>query len=137
LKGIGIRGAGASDGLSGGRTVIESTQKPPPIRSKKMKGSYGQKVQDWASKAFNADVNVDEAERLISAIGGGAILLTSANLRSLRGLLATMIGASLVYRGVTGHSPIYSALGLKTCGRESGRGTRMATSAPEQTAAGI
>ncbi|HUE12933.1 MAG TPA: DUF2892 domain-containing protein [Planctomycetaceae bacterium] len=84
-----------------------------------MTGSFTEMAQQVASKAFDKQLNVDETERLVSAIGGGAVLLTTANLRSLRGLLATVVGASLVYRGVTGHCPFYSFLGLKTCGQES------------------
>jgi uncharacterized membrane protein len=84
-----------------------------------MTGSFTEIAQQVASKAFDKQLNVDETERLVSAIGGGAVLLTTANLRSLRGLLATVVGASLVYRGVTGHCPFYSFLGLKTCGQES------------------
>jgi uncharacterized membrane protein len=93
-----------------------------------MKGSYTQAAQEYASKAFENTLNVDETERLISAIGGGAILLTTANLRSLRGLVATLMGASLIYRGVTGHCPFYSLLGMQTCGRESASTQRGAMS---------
>jgi uncharacterized membrane protein len=87
-----------------------------------MKEALGHRAQEVASKAFGNEVNVDEAERLISAVGGGAILLTAANLRSLHGLLATMMGASMIYRGVTGHCPFYSVLGLRTCGQASSCG---------------
>jgi uncharacterized membrane protein len=79
-----------------------------------MKGSYTHAMQQCASKAFENTTNVDETERLVSAIGGGAILLTTASLRSVRGLVATLMGASLIYRGVTGHCPCYSLLGVKT-----------------------
>jgi uncharacterized membrane protein len=86
-----------------------------------MKGSYTDMAQQLAAKAFENETNVDETERLVSAIAGGAVLLTSANLRSLHGLLATVVGASLVYRGVTGHCSLYSLLGVKTCGQRSSR----------------
>ncbi len=93
-----------------------------------MKEAFGDKAQELALKAFGNEVNVDEAERLISAVGGGAILLTAANLRSLHGLLATVMGASMIYRGVTGHCPFYSILGLRTCGQGSSRGEGRAAS---------
>jgi uncharacterized membrane protein len=79
-----------------------------------MKNSHTQTLQQCAAKAFDNTVNVDETERLVSAIGGGAILLTTANLRSVRGLVATLMGASLIYRGLSGHCPCYSLLGMKT-----------------------
>jgi uncharacterized membrane protein len=101
-----------------------------------MKEAFAEKAQELASQAFGNQVNVDEAERLISAVGGGAILLTAANLRSLRGLLATVMGASMIYRGVTGHCPFYSVLGLKTCGQASSRGAgRSASNSRERAGA--
>jgi uncharacterized membrane protein len=72
-------------------------------------------TQDIAAKALNTDINLDETERLLSAVGGGALLLTTANLRSVRGLLATVVGTGLLYRGMTGHCPCYSILGVRTC----------------------
>ncbi len=101
-----------------------------------MKEAFGDKAQELALKAFGNEVNVDEAERLISAVGGGAILLTAANLRSLHGLLATVMGASMIYRGVTGHCPFYSILGLRTCGQGSSRGEgRTASNSRERAGA--
>jgi uncharacterized membrane protein len=72
-------------------------------------------IQDIAEKALGSEINLDETERLLSAVGGGALLLTTANLRSLRGLLATIVGSSMIYRGMTGHCPFYSILGIRTC----------------------
>jgi uncharacterized membrane protein len=101
-----------------------------------MKEAYGHLAQELASKALGNEVNVDEAERLISAVGGGAILLTAANLRSFHGLLATVMGASMIYRGVTGHCPFYSILGLRTCGQSSSHGEgRAASNSRERTGA--
>jgi hypothetical protein len=57
-------------------------------------------------------VNVGQTERLLSVLGGAAILLTTAGLRSFRGLLGTAIGGALVYRGLTGHCPVYQVLEL-------------------------
>jgi uncharacterized membrane protein len=104
-----------------------------------MKGSYTHSVQQCASKAFENTINVDETERLISAIGGGAILLTTASLRSFRGLIATLMGASLIYRGVTGHCPCYSLLGVKTSEEGAGnrqRGSMSASGSRERVGAG-
>jgi uncharacterized membrane protein len=96
-----------------------------------MTKSYGQLAQEIATKAFDSDVNLDETERFLSAVGGGALMLTTANLRSLRGLLATAVGASLVYRGITGHCPFYSTLGVRTCPAGSKRSTWTGSSARE------
>jgi uncharacterized membrane protein len=57
-------------------------------------------------------VNVGNAERWISAIAGGAIAIAGIRARSLPGLLAAAAGGALVYRGATGHCPVYAALGV-------------------------
>ena len=60
------------------------------------------------------DVNVNEMERWFSLVGGG--LLTAAGLREggVLGLGLAALGGGLVYRGVTGHCPMYSALEMNT-----------------------
>ena len=66
-------------------------------------------------------INVGQTERLVS-VGLGAFLLSSGlnNLtrHPLKGLLRTAIGGFLLYRGVSGNCPGYSALG-KTKGVSS------------------
>lgn len=101
-----------------------------------MQSSYVEMAQDLACKAFGSnEINLDETERIFSAIGGGAVLLTSANLRSLRGLLATVIGGSLVYRGLTGHCPFYSAVGFKTSDKSAAaKGRSSSTSGSRERA---
>lgn len=59
-------------------------------------------------------VNVSQNERMIS-VGLGAFLLSSGlnNLFShpIKGLLRTAIGGALLYRGVSGHCPMYASMG--------------------------
>ena len=59
-------------------------------------------------------VNVGQNERMIS-VGLGAFLLSSGfnNLtrHPVKGLIRTLIGAGLLYRGVSGHCPVYSSMG--------------------------
>lgn len=59
-------------------------------------------------------VNVGQNERMIS-VGLGAFLLSSGlnNLFShpIKGLLRTAIGGALLYRGVSGHCPMYASMG--------------------------
>ena len=68
-----------------------------------------------------SSINVAQNERMIS-VGLGAFLLSSGmnNLtrHPIRGLFRTIIGAGLLYRGVTGHCPVYASLG-KTSGVSS------------------
>ncbi|HEV7331322.1 MAG TPA: YgaP-like transmembrane domain [Flavisolibacter sp.] len=59
-------------------------------------------------------LNVGQTERMVS-VGLGAFLLSSGlhNLTShpLKGLIRTVLGGVLLYRGVSGHCPMYESLG--------------------------
>jgi uncharacterized membrane protein len=69
--------------------------------------------------------NVGNAERWASVIGGGALALCGLGLslgrRPITGGLLAALGGSLVYRGVSGHCPVYKALDIDTA-----RGERVA-----------
>jgi uncharacterized membrane protein len=65
-------------------------------------------------------VNVHESERLASNIGGGVLVLAGMLRGGLGGLTMTLIGGTLLYRGVTGHCHLYEALGASTA--DEGRG---------------
>lgn len=58
-------------------------------------------------------VNVGEMERLLSVIGGGALVLYGLR-RSLGHLALILGGSALVYRGLTGHCKVYQRLGVNT-----------------------
>lgn len=59
-------------------------------------------------------INVGEAERLASGLGGGILLASGLLRRGLGGLALAGAGAALVYRGLTGHCACYQALGAST-----------------------
>ena len=59
-------------------------------------------------------VNVGEAERMISAIGGGALAVYGLSRGTLGGLCLAGIGGCLLYRGLSGHCDMYGALGVNT-----------------------
>lgn len=63
-------------------------------------------------------VNVGEAERFASGIGGVILLASGLKRRGRGGLALVGAGAALVYRGLTGHCSCYQALGASTA--ESG-----------------
>jgi uncharacterized membrane protein len=77
-----------------------------------MQGSSGRAGQECDQ------VNVDQLERLASVIAGGTILMTMGGLRSLRGAVATAVGAGLIWRGLTGRCGVYQRLGLNTAEQE-------------------
>jgi len=58
--------------------------------------------------------NVGESERIASGIGGGALTAYGLYRMDLIGAVLAVIGGALLYRGATGHSPIYDALDLNT-----------------------
>jgi hypothetical protein len=56
-------------------------------------------------------INVGNYKRLASAIGGPLLAIYGLSRRSPGGLVLALIGIALFYRGVTGHSQVYEALG--------------------------
>ena len=63
--------------------------------------------------------NINLTERWISIIGGGALAAYGLARRSKSSLLFAGVGGALLWRGATGHCPIYGALGISTA-RERG-----------------
>jgi uncharacterized membrane protein len=58
--------------------------------------------------------NVGEAERFASVLGGGLLALYGMFRGSPGGLLLTALGGGLLYRGLSGHCPLYQAMGVST-----------------------
>ena len=77
-------------------------------------GSLQQNLRSMSS------VNVSQVERWISLLGGGALALSGIILAIRRGkpsgvgVTLGAMGGGLLYRGVSGHSFIYQALGFDT-----------------------
>jgi uncharacterized membrane protein len=66
-------------------------------------------------------VNIGATQRLLCAVGGGALALYGLTRRSLGGLALAALGGALVQRGVTGHSALFASLGLNTSNAPHGR----------------
>jgi len=62
-------------------------------------------------------VNVGLTERYLSAAGGGLLALFGLARGGLAGLGLALAGGALLYRGFSGHCPLYGALGRNTAGR--------------------
>jgi uncharacterized membrane protein len=80
---------------------------------------------------MTSDVNVADVERWASAIGGAA--LTAYGVKQLKdrspaGVALAAAGTALIYRGATGHCPMYAAAGFNTAGEPDD--TRSALSGP-------
>jgi uncharacterized membrane protein len=59
-------------------------------------------------------INVGGTERAVSVAAGAILALTGISRRSLPGLLIAGVGGAMIYRGSTGHCPVYEALELDT-----------------------
>jgi uncharacterized membrane protein len=69
-----------------------------------------------AGEQGSTSVNVGQAERWVSAIGGGTLALYGLTRGSLGGIALGLLGAALVQRGVRGHCELYQAMGFSTTG---------------------
>lgn len=78
-----------------------------------MEVSMQSSTNSFPPETTNA-INVGSIERWAFAIGGGAVAAYGLTKRSPGGLLLTALGAGLLYRGVTGHCELYSALGINS-----------------------
>lgn len=60
------------------------------------------------------EINVADGERWLSVIAGSALAAYGLKRRSIAGLVLAGVGGALVWRGATGHSLVYEALGVST-----------------------
>ena len=78
--------------------------------------------------------NVSNAERLVSATAGGALIAYAIKRKDLLGVLLGLVGGGLTIRGATGHCQIYDALDVDTNKKSlSARAKNRASSWLEQT----
>ncbi len=59
-------------------------------------------------------VNITQAERIVSAIGGGILAAAGIKKRGPAGLFLGAAGGELLRRGLTGHSYFYEGIGIRT-----------------------
>jgi len=58
--------------------------------------------------------NVGSAERVVSVAAGTIVALAGISRGSVPGIISAVLGGALVYRGVSGNCPVYSALEIDT-----------------------
>lgn len=68
-------------------------------------------------------LNVGDLERWLSVVGGGALAALGLARGSLGGLALGLVGGAIMYRGLTGHCSVYSALGVNTAQASRGSST--------------
>jgi uncharacterized membrane protein len=74
-------------------------------------------------QARKPNTNVGEAERWLSLIGGSSLVAYGLARRNSAGFGLAALGGSLLWRGATGHCPMYQTLGVNTSERGYGKGT--------------
>jgi len=72
------------------------------------------KAHSSPARARTRQLNVGQLERWASLGGGGALILSGLLRRTPGSLSLALLGGGLVYRGATGHCPLYAALGVNT-----------------------
>jgi uncharacterized membrane protein len=78
--------------------------------------NYGswQEESEFQPRGTGGTINVGQSERMVS-VGLGAFMLSSGlhNLtrNPIKGLIRTVLGGVLLYRGVSGHCPVYASVG--------------------------
>ena len=58
--------------------------------------------------------NVGKAERVASAVAGGALLAFGVKQGGISGILLSVVGGEMLFRGATGHCHLYDAMGVDT-----------------------
>jgi len=77
-----------------------------------------------------APVNVGVLERWASLLGGSALAFYGLRHFTPGGTILTLVGGSLVYRGLTGHCSLYELLDINTAEHGQRQGGRPLTSVP-------
>lgn len=87
-----------------------------------------EKIQDLLNMSVeNGErrMNVNSYERIASIVGGSALAIWGLRRFSTSSLLATVTGGMLVYRGLTGHSPVYEQAGIDTMTEQTAKPVRV------------
>ncbi|MGI8470060.1 MAG: SRPBCC family protein [Pyrinomonadaceae bacterium] len=77
---------------------MESTEKKNPI----------------VENLTNLKTNIGANERIASTVGGGALIAYGLMRRDKAGIILSLLGSGLAFRGATGHCSVYDALDIDT-----------------------
>lgn len=76
--------------------------------------SAGRREVDERGPSSGQQRNISQQEQWVSLLAGSGLILYGVTQRSWRGLASLLAGASLAYRGWTGHCSTYQLLGVDT-----------------------
>lgn len=77
-------------------------------------------------RSDHTQVNESSTERLLLAVGAGALAVYGLSRRSPGGLLLTVLGAGLLHQSVSGHCELYHAMGVNRSSRSQDETTPVA-----------
>jgi uncharacterized membrane protein len=83
-------------------------------RSALSPSTQSRNVLDASSTERQMEQNVGTDERAVSIAAGSILAALGLSRRSLPGVLIAAVGGGLIYRGATGHCPVYAAMGMDT-----------------------
>jgi uncharacterized membrane protein len=75
-------------------------------------------------EGFASNVNIGDAERVVSGVSGLALVAGGLRRGGWGGALLALAGGALIYRGATGKSPLYANFGTTTAGKRRGGESR-------------
>ncbi len=96
------------------QSLHEGSQKHMAGKSGRLSGTKNTAMSEQKTRQFGSGSNMGGLDRLISMIGGTALIATGLQRRSWDGTLLSALGSVLVLRGLSGSSPLYQALGINT-----------------------
>jgi uncharacterized membrane protein len=70
------------------------------------------------NKLTQPRINIGMQERVLSAVVGGLIVLLGFSRRDIPKLVLGLLAGNLLYRGLTGRSKVYNAMGVSSADRE-------------------
>jgi uncharacterized membrane protein len=73
---------------------------------------------DSFEEASPSSINLGKAERVATLLAGTALVANTFRRRSPMAFVGAATGVALLIRGITGHCPVYSQLGISTAGPE-------------------
>ena len=73
-------------------------------------------VSGGPAPSAGSGLNMSSTERMACEVGGAALVLFGLTRASLAGLALAALGGGMIYRGASGHCPLYASLGINTAG---------------------
>lgn len=102
-------------GATGNYAFAEQTESTAPLRQfREALEAFRHEHEHSSVYSEHSYQNVGRGERIVSTAAGSILALLGLGRRDLTGALIAGVGGALVYRGATGHCPVYERAGVNT-----------------------